>query len=186
MTPRIATLAAQGTEVDRWAWDWTAIGSVATAVGVLLALVVALVQLRDLILLRKREAQDRRREQALQVSAWATSETEFPDTPSSNIVGNPWFASIHVLNGSNSSISDVRVAIGYRFNGQWHGLQEVHEWLIVPPGEAIRADFRQSHVRSFASPQSVLLCRLRFRDSNNVCWQRDARNVLTELRDETE
>ncbi|MFG3688111.1 hypothetical protein [Micromonospora sp. NPDC047740] len=183
MTEHAATLAAEGTEVDPWAWDWAAVGSIATAAGVLLALVVALVQMTDLIALRRREAQDRRRDQALRVSAWATSETGFPDTPRANVVGNPWFASVRVFNGSSAAISDVRAEIGYRSNGQWCGLQEAKEWPIVPPGEPVRTDFRQGHVRNFAGPPNVLVCKLWFRDSNNVRWHRDGFNVLTEVQD---
>jgi hypothetical protein len=169
---------------DPWAWDWSAVGAVATAAGVLIALGAAFITTRDLIGVRRRDAQDRRREQALRVSAWATSETEFPDIPRANIVGNPWFAAVHVLNGSAASIRDVRVEVGYRgFEGEWKALGEGHEWMIVPPAEPVRAEFVQGHVRNFSEPHNVLLCTLSFRDSNNVRWQRDAFNVLTEADD---
>ncbi|MER7589615.1 hypothetical protein ABTW72_18980 [Micromonospora sp. NPDC127501] len=177
-------IGAVQADTDVWSWAWGAVGSVAAVASVVVALVVTRVQLKDLIRLRRREAQDRRREQAQRVSAWATSETDFPDTPATNIVGNPWYAAVHVLNASDSSISEVRVEIGYRtIDGHWYGLGETHEWPVVPPGERVRADFRQSHVRNFASPRNTLLCRLYFRDGSKVGWDRDALNHLTELDD---
>jgi hypothetical protein len=122
------------THVDPWAWGWSAISALAATAAVITALTVATIQMRDLLRLRRRENLDRRREQALLVSAWATSETDLPNTPQANITGNPWYAAVHVLNGSGASISDVRVQIGHRsINGQWDSLGEIHEWVIVPP-----------------------------------------------------
>src|SRR5262245_61617534 len=106
------------TEPDLWAWGWTAVGSIATALAVAIALVLAILSTRDLIRTRKREADDRRREQALRVSAWATSESDsLPDTPRTDIGSGDmlWFAAIHVLNGSAAAISEVRVELGYLF-----------------------------------------------------------------------
>jgi hypothetical protein len=170
------------TNIDPWAWGWTAVGALATTAAVLTALSVAMIQMRDLVRLRRRESADRRREQALRVSAWATSETEFPDTPSSNIVGNPWYAVVHVLNNSGASVSDVRVQIGHwSLSRQWSSLGETKDWPIVPPGGQVEAEFRQAHVKNFANPRNnVLSCTLSFRDSNNSCWHRDASNTLTE------
>jgi hypothetical protein len=107
------------------------------------------IDMRDLIRLQRSEAQERRREQALRVSAWATAETDFPDTPRTHIVGRPGFAAVHVLNDSHAAISDVRVEVGYRhFDGEWRSLGETHDWPIVPPGEPVLAEFRQPHVRN--------------------------------------
>ena len=179
------------TAIDPWAWDWSAVGAVATAVAVVIALAFGIFNLVDLIGVRKREALERRREQAVRVSAWATSETDFPDTPRTHIVGNAWFAAVHVLNGSAASISDVRVELGHRtLAGKWESLSlglgdATHSWMILPPAEHVRAEFREPAIQNYSEPpHNVLLCILSFRDSNNVRWQRDAFNVLSEADDQ--
>jgi hypothetical protein len=169
--------------IDPWAFGWTSVAAITTVVAVVVALFVAARDTRILVLTKQQEREDRRREQATRVSAWATSETEFPDTPRQNIVGNPWFGRIHVLNGSQVAINDVTVTIGHRnLQGAWYSLMSEHEWPMLPPGAEVFADFREGHVRNFSQPpHNVLLCKLSFRDGNNVRWARDERGYLSEL-----
>lgn len=165
-----------------WSLGWTALSTIATVAAVSVALFVAVRDTKRLNRLRQREQEDRRREQAICVSAWATSESDAPGVPRSHTVGNPWFARIHLLNSSNSAIYDARVAIGYKdLNGEWYSLQDEHDWPVVPPGREIHADFSKDHIRNFSSPpHNTLLCQLSFRDANNVIWGRDARGFLSE------
>jgi hypothetical protein len=170
-------------EPDPWAIGWSTIASAAALVGVGVAIFVATRDTRRLIRVSQQDASDRKRDQAVRVSAWATSESDFPDSPKQNVVGNPWYAVVHVLNNSSAAISNVRVEIGHRgVDGRWQSLSRTHEWIIIAPGKEERCEFNQRDVRMFAEPpHNVLMCTLTFRDNNNCEWQRDASNVLSEV-----
>jgi len=154
-----------------------------TAVAVLAALFVAV---RDTVRVNRLlagQAADRKRSQALEITAWATGESDYPDTPPANIIGNPWHAAAHVLNNSSAPISEVEVEIGHlNPAGKWESFRGIERRHILPPGGRIDAAFTEDHVRAMSNPKyNVLLCRLTFRDNAGVRWRRDESNNLIEI-----
>ncbi|GAA1565998.1 hypothetical protein GCM10009789_19350 [Kribbella sancticallisti] len=152
---------------DPWSVGWSAVSTMLTAVAVLVALFVAVRDTLRVNRLLAAEANDRRRGQASQVSAWATSETEYPDVPPRNIIGSPWYAAAHVLNSSPFAISDVEVEIGsLNTAGNWESFRETERRSVLPPGGALDASFTAERIRAFSYPKyNILVCRLSFRDN---------------------
>jgi hypothetical protein len=147
-----------------WALGWSAVSTMLTAIAVLLALFVAVRDTLRVSRVLTREAEDRRCSQALLITAWATSESDAPDTPARDLIGNPWYAAVHDLNNSSAAITDVEVELGHlNTAGRWESFRETATRTVLPPGERIDASFRADHVCSLSYPQhNMLVCRLKF------------------------
>lgn len=119
---------------------------------------------------QREELQDdeRRRDQAVKVSAWLE--------PHRDAHGVQQLA-FHVHNASEMPIYEV--SLSNQVPGADDDGDEVEFIGLVPPGQTVRRPAPKDWAKSYFAPEPV---EIEFLDSGGVLWRRDEQGVLTEVR----
>lgn len=141
-----------------------------TSVGTVIATIVALFLLRQGQKDRRALSEERRRDQAKQVTIWSDWN---PDSPEADF-DQPHVPAIHVANASDEAV--YQVFVDYR--DQSDGVPVRIDFGAVPPGQERSRDVPTPAANDPRWEPSSLMPRLYFRDADGRGWMRDVMGRL--------
>lgn len=140
-----------------------------SAVGTVVAIFTSLFLLRQGQADRRALAEDGRRDQAAQVTAWAEWNKDWGGAT----LGQPTCPVVRVSNNSDAAVYDAFLDVTSPVDGVTLRIS----LGAIPPGDTAEWNFEENFISKGWEP-AALLPRLNFRDARGVRWKRNALGVL--------